>query len=289
MPLMRRDGSCFGTLCTLDPLPSNVDERDLDVFRMLASLIAFELEADEQQRRREAEMRALEDFIAIAAHDLRQPLTAMSVQAQMLARHLRRDTPLPSLIERTEALQAQIRRAVLLSDTLLDMARLQTSGLTLDVADFDLVTLLRRSIEDVQVVVPRHSFELEAPQELLVDGDEQRIGQVLRNLLDNAAKYAPAERGPTKITVCPDHAVEGHIIVSVRDQGAGVTDAELPHLFERRYRAASAVADHTSGSGLGLYIAQQIVNAHHGHIWAENAPSGGLVVNVRLPLRHKPA
>lgn len=75
MPLNRRDGSYFGTLCALDPVPANLGEEDFAILNLLAQLIAFELEADEQQRAREADLRSLEDFITIAAHDLCQPLT----------------------------------------------------------------------------------------------------------------------------------------------------------------------------------------------------------------------
>lgn len=89
VPLNRRDGSYFGTLCALDPLPANLSADHFAVFHLLAQLIAFELEADEHQQRREAAVPALEDFVAIAAHDLRQPLSALAVQVQLLARRAR--------------------------------------------------------------------------------------------------------------------------------------------------------------------------------------------------------
>ena len=112
VPLRRRDGSYFGTLCTLDPAPTDLAEDAAAIFTLLADLIAFELEADEQGRQQEAQIRALEDVIAIAGHDLRQPLTILLGRLQLLARAARRATLTPEeLAARVEELTGQVRRA----------------------------------------------------------------------------------------------------------------------------------------------------------------------------------
>lgn len=285
MPLNRRDGSYFGTLCALDPLPADLSDEHFDVFQLLAQLIAFELEADEQQRRREAQQSALEDFIAIAAHDLRQPLTILQGKAELLARRARRGGEPADLARRAEELLVQTRRAVALGDVVLDLARLEAGGMRLDVAEFDLVALATQLQSDAQSIAPRHRFVLDAPATLQIAGDERRLGQVLRNLLDNAVKYAPATRGAIVMTIQadPQPNASEQISVSVCDAGQGVADEELPRLFERQYRSPEAVARRITGSGLGLYIAQQIVEAHSGTIRAEHAAGGGLCVCLTLP------
>ncbi len=285
VPLSRRDGSFFGTLCALDPLPANLTENDFDVFHLLAQLIAFELEADETQRRREAEHRALEDFISIATHDLRQPLTVMYGQTQLLARRAHNGAPTTEMTAQIDSLLAQTRRAVLLSDMLLDAARIQTDHFTLDKSDFDLVALVRQTLDDVKIAAPGHSFVLDAPPALPMHGDERRLGQVLRHLLDNAAKYSPDKRGPITVAASRSQEEDGTALamISIADQGIGVSDADLARLFERHYRAESATERGISGSGLGLYIARQIVEAHGGSIWAEHGSGGGLVVHIALP------
>lgn len=290
VPLNRRDGSYFGTLCALDPLPAELSDDHFDVFHLLAQLIAFELEADEQQRHREAEQRALEDFIAIAAHDLRQPLTILQGKAELLARRARRGADPDDLVRRAEELLVQTRRAVALGDVVLDLARLEAGSLTLEFAQFDLVALATQIQSDAQSIAPKHHFVLNAPATLPIAGDERRIGQVLRNLLDNAVKYAPAARGPVVLTISadPQPGATEQINLSVCDAGLGVADEELPRLFERQYRAPQAVARRIGGSGLGLYIAQQIVEAHSGTIRAEHAAGGGLCVRLTLP-RQAPA
>jgi signal transduction histidine kinase len=285
VPLRRRDGSYFGTLCALDPAPAQLSEADFEIFELLSNLIAFELEADEQQRRREADLRALEDFIAIAAHDLKQPLTILQGRAQVLERKMRRGVPADQLLSGATEIVGQAKRAVQLSDAVLDVARIQTGDLILRRAMFDLHGLISQCVADMHAVACQHHVELHAAAPLPVHGDEQRIGQVLRNLLDNAVKYVPPDRGPITVAAEAGRSDDqrGVVLIRVCDHGDGVADADLPRLFERKYRVSSASTAGKSGSGLGLYIAQEIVEAHGGRIWAENRPGGGLVISLTLP------
>lgn len=292
MPLRRRDGSYFGTLCTLDPAPTDLADDAAAIFTLLADLIAFELEADEQQRQQAAQIRALEDVIAIAGHDLRQPLTVLLGRLQLLARAARRESLTPEeLATRVDELTGQVRRAVSLSETLLDVVHLEAGQLALDLAPLDLVALARRAIDDVQIVGSQHDFRLDAPPSLPGYGDERRLGQVLRNLLENAVKYAPAASGPIVVTLVGPALAQsvGEAQLEVRDVGPGVPTASLSHLFERNYREATAFTSGVQGSGLGLYIARQIIAAHGGRMWAEAAsPKGGLAVRLILPTTPPP-
>ncbi|HEY8600839.1 MAG TPA: GAF domain-containing sensor histidine kinase [Thermomicrobiales bacterium] len=287
VPLRRRDGSYFGTLCTLDPAPTDLADDAAAIFTLLADLIAFELEADEQQRQQAAQIRTLEDVIAIAGHDLRQPLTILLGRLQLLARVARRGGLAPEeLAARVDELTGQVRRAVSLSETLLDVVRLEAGGLALDLAPLDLVALARRAIDDAQIVGPQHDFRLDAPASLPTRGDERRLGQVLRNLLENAVKYAPAASGPIVVTIATSEGVRGagEAHLDVRDAGPGVPATSLPRLFERNYREEAAISRGIGGSGLGLYIARQVIAAHGGRMWAEAAPAGGLAVRLVLPV-----
>ncbi len=286
VPLIRRDGSFFGTLCSLDPLPTALDDEAFAIFRLLADLIAYELEAEDEQRKQEAQIRTLEDIIAIAAHDLRQPLTVLLGRLQLLVRSVRRGTPPDDLAARLDALIAQTRRAVALSEALLDVARMESGNLAIEHAPFDLAALARQVAEDVRISAPAHTLRLDVPATLPFNGDERRLAQVLRNLLENAVKYAPAESGPIALTVAadPPSGAAREIHVAVRDGGLGVSAESLPRLFDRTYRAPDAIAQGIQGSGLGLYIVRQIVEAHGGRAWAEQAPEGGLGVSLLLPV-----
>lgn len=285
VPLNRRDGSYFGTLCALDPQPADLSDADYEVFHLLAQLISYELEADEQQRQRAAEARALEDIIAISAHDLRQPLTILSGRAELLARRVRRGMPPEDAADGLDGIVAQARRATRLSAALLDVAQIEMGGLTLSMTEFDLVELARQAVDDMKTTAPAHTVLLDAPSTLVLAADERRLDQALRNLLDNAAKYAPASSGDVVLSVTLDEASgrPPSIHLCVRDHGPGVTGDDLERLFDRQYRTRDAVTEGIRGTGLGLYIVRQIADVHGGAVWAENAAGGGLRVCLTLP------
>jgi signal transduction histidine kinase len=244
------------------------------------------LEAEEEQRKQAAHIRTLEDIIAIAAHDLRQPLTILVGRLQLLARSLRRGATVDDSIARMDGLIAQARRAVALSEALLDVARMESGQLTMEHAPFDLAALARQITDDTRLTAPTQTLQLVSPDSVPLVGDARRLAQVLRNLLENAVKYAPAENGPILLTLTPDaeSGASGEVHIEVHDSGPGVTGSSLDRLFDRNYRAPEAIEQGVKGSGLGLYIVRQIVEAHGGRASAENAPEGGLIVRLLLPM-----
>ncbi|GAC1404964.1 MAG: GAF domain-containing sensor histidine kinase [Chloroflexota bacterium] len=285
VPLTRKDGSYFGTLCTLDPEPMDPGDEIIATFQLLSKLISFELEEAEEQRRRDDHIRALEDVIGIAGHDIRQPLTAVYAGLQLLARKVKRGQE-TDVAEEAEYLAATVRRAVTLSETLLDVAQTQVSGFILQCSTFDLASSARQVLEETRIAAPAHTLVLYAPHSLPVFADERRLRRMVSNLLDNAVKYAPADSGPIILELSRRETgpaqFEVHIIVS--DSGLGVRDHQLPLLFERQYRASQALDQGIQGSGLGLYIVRQIVEGHDGRVYAEASPEGGLAIHVHLPM-----
>jgi signal transduction histidine kinase len=283
VPLLRRDGSYFGTLCTLDPAVVGVDEDVLSTFELLARLLAFELEADEQQARRESHIRTLEDIVAIAGHDIRQPLTAILGGLQFLSRRARRGASPDELADQADQLTAQVRRAVRLSDTLLDMARAETGDMAIIRSDLDLVAMVQETVDEMGMADTGHEFVVDGPPVLPFQGDERLLGRMLRNLLENVMKYVPSESGPVVVTLSeePGDGSARVVLLSVRDAGPGVPPDQLAHLFDRSYRAPGTGS--VPGTGLGLYIVRQIVEAHDGRVWAETAPGGGLEIRMVLP------
>lgn len=283
VPLLRRDGSYFGTLCTLDPLPMDLDDEIISTFELLARLISFEMEADEQVARRESHIRTLEDIIAIAGHDIRQPLTAILGGLQFLARRARKGAAVEELMAQAEGLTDQVRRAVRLSDTLLDVARAETGDLAIVRSEMDLAHVIQETLDEMRMAAPEHEFVFAGPTFVPYTGDERRLSRMLRNLLENAVKYVPAESGPIVVTLADEgtDTRPGAVMLSVRDSGPGVTAEQLAHLFDRSYRAPGS--DAVPGTGLGLYIVRQIVEAHGGRVRAEAVPGGGLEIRIELP------
>ncbi|HYI15791.1 MAG TPA: ATP-binding protein [Thermomicrobiales bacterium] len=238
--------------------------------------------AAERAARQEAEVavRQRDEFLSIAAHELKTPLTSLSGQAQLALRQLRRPGPIdPDRIMRSiEVIAGQSNRLAMLLNQLLDVSRLEAGKLALAKAPTDLTTLVTGIISVIQPSTDRHLIRLTAPAELEASVDPLRFEQVITNLLDNAIKYSP-QGGEIEVTIsqpAPDLAE-----LSVRDHGLGIPPEKQTRIFERFYQAHGD--DHTSGLGLGLFVTRQIVDLHGGQITLEHPAGGGACFVVRVP------
>lgn len=197
---------------------------------------------------------------------------------------MKRGDSTQNLAEIAETLLSSARDAILLSDALLDTARIEAGSFALDTGTTDLASIVDGAVRELRTIAPQHEFVVHTPPDLVIQADERRLGQVIRNLLDNAVKYAPAESGPITIQLaaikCSDSAQAS---MSVCDCGSGVNGDELSRLFDRQYRAPGAASLGLRGSGLGLYVVRQIVESHGGTVWAEHAQPSGLCVRLTLP------
>jgi signal transduction histidine kinase len=211
--------------------------------------------------------------LELIVHELRTPLTAIMAYTQFMQRRGVYDA------QAITTILAQAGRLNRLIDTLLDPASPAAGPLRWQPRRLDLVALVRAAIEPVALLSPGHALRLESPDGPL-DGwwDPDRLAQVLTNLLGNAVKYAPAgseilvvieELGPT-------------VRVSIEDHGRGISPADLPHLFERGYRAPMT-ATQVPGQGLGLYIAQEAMVDLGGKLDVESLLGHGSVFSCTLP------
>jgi len=223
---------------------------------------------------RRAAERMQQDFIAMVAHDLKNPLTTLKGNAQLMQRR-------NSFSERGLAtIVAQANRLERLIDDLRDVARLDARVIALDRAPVDLVALVRHRADEAQTLTQSHDIQVQAP-ETPVSGewDADRLEQVMDNLLMNAIKYAPNGGG---IRVCVENH-GGEASVSIHDRGIGVPPEARERLFERFYRAEGGIAADKKGLGLGLYISKALIEAHGGRIGVESAPGGGSTFFFTLP------
>jgi signal transduction histidine kinase len=228
-------------------------------------------------------VRARDAFLSIAAHELRTPVTGLKGAAQLLLRRLAAGRLDPDRLARTlRALGASADRLAVLTDDLLDIARIRMGHLALTLQPTDLAALMQAAVTRAgEHAGPAHRLTLHLPDQLApVLTDEARIDQVLTNLLDNAVKYSPAG-GDVTVMV---RAAPGRVIVSVRDEGIGLPPGAATAIFEPFGRAANAAASHLPGMGLGLHICRTIVERHGGAIQAESAGEGrGTTVWFWLP------
>jgi len=224
-------------------------------------------------RLRELE-RSREEFLSLVSHDLRAPLTVVQGNAQMIQRHANN----PEMVRSSaEAVFTAARRMDRMIQDLVDSVRLESGQLrlqrmTLDVASFTLDLKQRLSIS---MDMDRISVEVrETPS--AVSADPDRLERILTNLLSNALKYSE-DRVEVRV-----ESMAGEVRVSVADRGPGISTEDLPHLFERFYRARNA--QRKDGLGLGLFITRMLVEAHGGRIWAESEPGRGSTFTFTLPM-----
>ncbi len=240
----------------------------------------------ERQARAEAEaaVRARDEFLGIASHELRNPLAGLIVSLQMLRRSQARGQLDSARLERfLTAIGDAAGRLSLLLEDLLDVSRLRAGQLHLHRQRTDLAELIRQQIDQLAQREGERQFQLSVgvkDQSLWVDPD--RIEQVIANLLANALKYSAESGGP--ILVSLEDGEQDGVVLRVRDRGIGLPQGDAESIFEPFGRAANAHSRNIPGMGLGLYICRHIIQSHGGRIWADSPGEGlGTTLCVWLP------
>ncbi|ARS58868.1 hybrid sensor histidine kinase/response regulator [Ralstonia pseudosolanacearum] len=259
---------------------------DITEHRQAEARRALLLEA-ESRAREEAERasRLKDDFLATVSHELRTPLNAVLGWAQLLAMR-----PYDEAMFRRglEAIERSARTQVHLIDDLLDMSAILSGKVPLEIGPVDLADVLERARETIEPMARQKQITVDTeylPVPLL-QGDAGRLKQVFWNLLANAVKFTP-EGGHVRITV---QAGADGLVATVRDTGIGIEPTFLPHVFDRFQQADLSSTRRHGGLGLGLAIAKQLVELHHGHITAASSGADlGTTMAVTLPLHAPPS
>jgi signal transduction histidine kinase len=239
------------------------------------------LEAEHEARLdAEAALHVRDDFLSIAAHELRNPLACLSLHAQVALQRLSRDEYLDATRTKhsLQSISWQATRLSRLLDRLLDVSRLEADRLALQRRATDLTVLVEHVVSSTRAVPDRHPIVLETPASLQAWIDPLRLEQVLSNLLHNAIKHSP-DGEPIVVTLCEPQP--GTLELAVSDRGIGIPIEARDRIFERFFQARPE--DATQGLGLGLYVSRQIVELHNGEIRADFPADGGTRFVVTLP------
>lgn len=229
--------------------------------------------------RRQAEARRL-DFYSVIAHDLRTPITSVLLRLQMALRGKHGVLP-AGLIADLRNMETNLRSQVAMINDFLELARLEGVGYKIDRKPVDVGQVIRATMEDFLPLLEKNNQTWRATgldQKFAILGDRQRLAQILANLVGNAIKFTPPS-GTISTTIT---ATDEHVEISVEDTGRGIPETELPRLFERFTRASQDLP----GTGLGLMIVRELVEAHGGKIGVESQLGVGSRFWFRLPRHH---
>ncbi len=230
-------------------------------------------------------------FLSLAGHELRTPITAIMGFAEILQLKEAHNESLDPFSQRAIAqIAAQSDQLARLVEEMLDLTRLENAQLALDCTLHDLHATLKKVIESQEITAGRHSIQLvlkglAATDMLIGYFDEQRVMQIMNNLITNAIKYSPdgceIEVGLQRTPEYPDEA-----LIWVRDHGIGIPPDEA-HLIFQRFHRASNLNKSMSGLGLGLYLVKELVTRHEGRVWVESTEGEGSTFYILLPLKQK--
>ncbi len=279
VPLLAR-GQTLGAISLVRAASERYyDESDLALAQDVARRCALALDNARLYQEAQAAIQTREEFLSIAAHELRTPITSLRGFAQVLLRRLEHGEPLErsDVLRRLAIINMQAGKLTRLVAQLLDVSRLEAGKLALERVVTDVGALVERVVESVPAGA-QHPIAVHAAQGTLARVDPLRLEQVVTNLVDNAIKYSPKGGAiDLDVAVVAPQTVQ----ILVQDRGLGIPPAQQGHVFERFYQAHAD--DHRSGMGLGLYICRQIVELHGGQMSLESDVGRGTCVRILLP------
>jgi signal transduction histidine kinase len=224
------------------------------------------------------------DFVSMAAHELRTPLTAIRGYLSLLGEEMEQKLTGDERMFLTRSVIGANQLSSLI-ENLLNVSRIERGALKLDVAPISINRLLVGVIDSVAKMGSEKHIAIDfaplKPEKQLVMADHFRLAEVVTNLLTNAISYSPTK---TTITITVNAlAAERMMRIAVKDEGEGIPEEAMSHLFTKFYRVSSKLSQGSKGTGLGLFIAKSIVEAHHGKIWVESTAGEGSTFSFTVP------
>jgi PAS domain S-box-containing protein len=223
-----------------------------------------------------------DDFIGIATHELKTPVTSIKAYAQILLSRFRKDGN-DSAANLVDKMDGQLNKLISLIGDLLDVTRIEGDRLPLNEGVYEFNDLVKETTEELQRTTDNHKIILHIGNGVDVYGDRERIGQVLNNLITNAIKYSPASID-IKVSTITDSST---ITVSVEDKGVGIPTEKQDKVFERFFRVSGPENQSFPGLGLGLYISHEIIKRQGGKIWVESEKGKGSTFCFSLPIDYR--
>ena len=259
-------------------LENIIAERTQQLEQSNQSLVKTNQQLQEANLANEKLIRQKDEFLSIASHELKTPVTSIKGYAHLLSTMQGNDNK--ELSHLHDKMQLQITKLTVLIKDLLDVTKVQEGGLVYNKTSMNLTGAVKEMMEDLQRTTPTHQLVMDANEDIFINADHYRIEQVINNLVANAVKYSPAAS-----TVLIRLKKENNAaLCEVQDFGMGMARTELDKVFHKFYRAEGKNMHTYPGLGLGLFIAKDIITKHGGRIWAESEEGKGSTFFFSLPL-----
>jgi K+-sensing histidine kinase KdpD len=219
------------------------------------------------------------EFLTIASHELKTPLTSLKAYLQIALRGFEKNSKDQSIsfIKKAEEFSDKLGKLIF---NLLDISKIQAGKLTIEKQPVNISNMLREIVQSSQVLYPSHTLYLNLTEDFIIDIDPVRIEQVFVNLINNAVKYSPNANNVNLRAEKNNNL----LYITVHDSGIGIDSSNQHKVFDKFYRIEELSKNDTQGLGIGLYISAEIVKQHNGNIWVENHEEGGAIFFVTLPL-----
>lgn len=278
VPVVSTTGNVLGGLFFGHPEPGRFKVEHEDLVVSLASQASVALDNSKLFEEVKDLSRKKDEFIALATHELKTPLTTMSGYMQLLQKKVSDEK---NTVFINKAINQLAKLHTLITD-LFDIAKIQAGKLQLNKEQIELTGFLEEIIESLQATSSTHKLNYSYEKPIWIKGDKIRLEQVVANLVGNAIKYSPkADQVEIEVKLKDNEA-----IVAVKDKGLGISKENLQNIFSQFYRV-EGVNSNISGLGLGLYISKEIIERHQGHITVESEYKQGSVFSFRLPVIEK--
>ena len=223
-----------------------------------------------------------DEFISVASHELKTPLTSIQGYVQLLERSIASDDTSRAYISRT---LTQIKKLDVLIADLLDISKIESGKLKLNMTDFNFGEMLDDTLEMIRQTYPENQVTFAGNANVVVKGDKTRLEQVLVNFISNAIKYSPDSRQVEVIA----NTIDGNkLMVKVKDHGIGIARSDQALVFDKFFRSEQSSAKF-QGLGIGLYICADILNRHHCDFGVDSEPGKGSTFYFAIPFIKKPS
>ncbi len=276
---MKKDGSEVNISLTVSPIYNYLGK--IAGASIIAKDITERIEIEEQHQLYTEKLEELnkyrDEFIAMASHELKTPLTVLKVNLQILEEIITEDECAEFISNSTK----QVDKLTDLISHLLEASKIQAGNVKLTYGRFDMKALLKEAIRNIQPPDKTHEIVmLETGKKIMIYADKERIEHVINNLLLNAIKYSPE----SKVIIVTPSVQKNNLNVSIKDEGIGIPKKDLEKIFERFYRVQGVPSTY-SGSGIGLFICSEIIKWHGGKIWVKSKLGVGSTFSFSIPLK----